>query len=389
MRSSSASPPFAAIRWWSTSGRPGAGPAARRCRGSRAFRRAWASGSPSSGWTPTTPPRRRGGFWTSSRFPIPATATPIRRSPRRSTRRSAFPQRPSTTPAASRFTSSRASTEQGGPRRRHRALRAVGIAEGRIMWRMRGRGLRIWICTALAFVGAATAIGPSLAQGRRWGADRHRLLDPASGDDRPGNAEVDLERPRRRGRRAREARDHPARHAGWPLRLDALDHRGHGLGADAGGRLRVPEQRARRLRRRLHHGGGGRGGDVPGQQHRLGDADRDRPRRREPGSVAKDQERRRGVDAGARRRSRPQRQARAAPGHRGEEPDGDRGEEGGPDRPDRAEPGEPAPSARRLRGQGAEGPGPAHRRAGDLRPRHAARRTSCSRSSSTRPFRTY
>ena len=70
--------------------------------------------------------------------------------------------------------------------------------------------------------------------------------------------------------------------------------------------------------------------------------------------------------------------------HQGEEPDGRGGQEGGVDRPDRVRPGGAAPSARRLPGQGAEGPDAAHGRASDREPRHAAAATSCSRSSSIR-----
>ena len=73
---------------------------------------------------------------------------------------------------------------------------------------MRGRRLRLWICSALAFAGAATSIAPALAQtassgqssGIAYSIELQATIDPAT-------AEVDLERARRRRRpRTRSSR---------------------------------------------------------------------------------------------------------------------------------------------------------------------------------------
>ncbi len=138
----------------------------------------------------------------------------------------------------------------------------------------------------------APAARPPASSGTR--ADR--LLDPAPGDDRPGDREVDLARPRRRRRRGREAGDHPPRHARRPRDSMRSIVEDMGSRADAGGRLRVPEQRPRRLGRRLHH----RGRATSPRWHRRPTSARRRRSDRTGGDSggtlgAQDQERRRRV----------------------------------------------------------------------------------------------
>ena len=95
---------------------------------------------------------------------------------------------------------------------------------------MRGRRLRFWVCSALAFAGAATLIGPALAQtapsgqssGIAYSIQLQATIDPATqkwissalDDAASENAKIAIIR-----------LDTP----GGLVGLDALDHRGHGL----------------------------------------------------------------------------------------------------------------------------------------------------------------
>ena len=113
--------------------------------------------------------------------------------------------------------------------------------------------------------------------------------------------------------------DLPPGHARRARRLDAQDHQADHRRADAGGRVRLSERRARRLRRPLHHGSGGRRGDGAADEHRLGNTDLAGRRKPGQGAGPQDPKRRGRVRARARRRSRPQRGPGRADGPEGDQ----------------------------------------------------------------------
>ena len=156
--------------------------------------------------------------------------------------------------------------------------------------------------------------------------------------------------------------DVPPRHSGRARRVDARDRQGHHRRADAGRRLRIAGRRARGVRRAVRHRGRRRRRDGAADQHRLGHADLDRPRRAGPRARPQDPQRRRGLRARAGRGTRPQPRPRGADGARGDQRDGRRGKAPRPDRPGRHRRAGPARKLDGFRVKGAEAAGPRHQR---------------------------
>ncbi len=241
--------------------------------------------------------------------------------------------------------------------------------------------LRTWIWCAVAVVGRRARRHARARPVVRPRLDRRRVLDPASGADRPGDPEVGEQRAGRRGEPGGPARDHPARHSGRPERTRC----GRSSRTWRPPRCRwsstFAERGPGRVRGRLHHRGGRRRRDGAGRRTSA----RRRRSRSAAGGESQDLSRKIKNDAAAWDArpglgARAQRRPRLAPGHAGEEPHGEGGAQGQPDRRDRAEPGGAAPKARRV-------PGPGPKEAGLTPPASRSRTTTCR--SSTRCSRSW
>ncbi len=130
---------------------------------------------------------------------------------------------------------------------------------------MRTVGLRVWIWAAVAAVGAVLVATPALGQGSAPSGSSGvaysiQLQDPIDPATQKWVSSALDDAASQHAKLAIIRLDTP----GGLLGLDAHDHPGHGRRADAGGRLRLAERRARGLGRRLHHGGGRRGRDGAG-----------------------------------------------------------------------------------------------------------------------------
>ena len=161
--------------------------------------------------------------------------------------------------------------------RRRRASRGSlfrSVEQPSMMSRARWIGL-VWGCAAVVSVALALwPAGTRAAAGRAVRRD-DRGRHPPRRHHRPGDVALSPARPRPGGAGQRAGADHRDRHPRRPALLDGRDDaRDAGL-AGGDGRVRLPERRARRVRRRIR--------DVR-REHRRDGAD-DPPRRRPSGDA--------------------------------------------------------------------------------------------------------